>query len=85
MSIAEWRVRGEGLGPLSPQHYGQAFKVLVEADKLSKDLGSRMAVNVLFHGASIHDHSLVHVDMIRGIVSGRLGDFEAFVAWALAG
>ena len=73
----------EGRGGGIPQTSRDAFRLLVEAGELPADLGERMQRMVGFRNVAVHDYQAVSLPIVRAIVAGHLGDFEAFVAWAL--
>jgi uncharacterized protein YutE (UPF0331/DUF86 family) len=36
-----------------------------------------------YQNVAVHDYQALHLEVVRAIVEERLGDFEAFTAWAL--
>ena len=76
------RARTGGLGV--PQTSRDAFRLLVESGSLAADLGDRMQRMVGFRNVAVHDYQALSVPILQLIVASHLGDFEAFVAWALA-
>lgn len=83
IDLAMRRARTGGLGV--PQTSRDAFHLLTEAGTLDAGLGERMQKMVGFRNVAVHDYQALSLPIVRSIVSERLGDFEAFVAWALAG
>ena len=83
IDLAMRRARTDGLGV--PQTSRDAFRLLVESGSLAGDLGDRMQRMVGFRNVAVHDYQALSVPILRSIVASHLGDFEAFVAWALAG
>ena len=81
IDLAMRRARAAGAGV--PQTSRDAFRLLAEADLLPADLGERMQRMVGFRNVAVHDYQALSLPIVRSIVAGRLGDFEAFVAWAL--
>ena len=77
------RARAGGLGV--PQTSRDAFGLLVASGSLPADLGDRMQRMVGFRNVAVHDDHALSVPILRAAVADHLGDFEAFVAWALAG
>ena len=73
----------EGRGGGISQTSRDAFRLLVEAGDLPADLGERMQRMVGFRNVAVHDYQAVSLPIVRSIVAGHLGDFEAFVRWAL--
>ena len=82
IDLAMRRARAAGLGV--PQTSRDAFGLLAEAGSLPADLGERMQRMVGFRNVAVHDYQALSVPILRAIVADHLGDFEAFVAWALA-
>ena len=90
IDLAMRRARTGGLGV--PQTSRDAFRLLVESGSLAADLGDRMQRMVGFRNVAVHDtpagdgaaSQALSVPILQSIVASHLGDFEAFVAWALA-
>jgi uncharacterized protein YutE (UPF0331/DUF86 family) len=90
-------VRAQGLG--LPQQGRDAFLLLARDGGLPADLADRLVrmvgfrnlavhdyQNVAVHdyqNVAVHDYQALHLEVVRAIVEERLGDFEAFTAWAL--
>ena len=68
-----------------PQDSRDAFRLLVDGAGLPPDLGERMQRMVGFRNVAVHDDQAVSLPIVRSIIAGDLGDFEAFVRWALRG
>ena len=68
-----------------PQDSRDAFRLLVDGAGLPADLGDRMQRMVGFRNVAVHDYQAVSLPIVRSIVADDLGDFEAFVQWALRG
>ena len=83
IDLAMRRARTDGLGV--PQTSRDAFRLLTEAGALPADLGERMQRMVGFRNVAVHDYQALSVPILKAIVAGHLGDFQAFVSWALAG
>jgi uncharacterized protein YutE (UPF0331/DUF86 family) len=73
------RVRGLGV----PQESRDAFRMLVDAGVLEAGLGERMMRMVGFRTIAVHDYQAISRPILQAIVEHRLGDFEAWGAWAL--
>ena len=82
IDIAMRRARAGGLGV--PQTSRDAFGLLVTSASLPADLGDRMQRMVGFRNVAVHDYQALSVPILKAVVADHLGDFEAFVAWALA-
>ena len=82
IDLAMRRARTGGLGV--PQDSRDAFGLLVEAGALPADLGAQMQRMVGFRNVAVHDYQAMSLPIVRAIVERHLGDFEAFVRWALA-
>ena len=72
----------EGRGGI-PQDSRDAFRLLVESGTLPAPLGERMQRMVGFRNVAVHDYQAVSLPILRSILADHLGDFEAFVRWAL--
>ena len=83
IDLAMHRARDVGAGV--PQTSRDAFRLLVEAGDLPPDLGDRMQRMVGFRNVAVHDYQAVSLPILQAIIAGHLGDFEAFVRWALRG
>ena len=81
IDLAMRRARTGGLGV--PQDSRDAFRLLVGAGALPPDLGARMQRMVGFRNVAVHDYQAMSLPIVRAIVEHHLGDFEAFVRWAL--
>ena len=89
IDLAMRRARLAGLGV--PQTSREAFALLVEGAGLPADLGDRMQRMVGFRNVAVHDtpvgdgvaNQALSLPVLRAIVADHLGEFEAFVAWAL--
>ncbi len=81
IDLAMRRARADGLGV--PQDSRDAFRLLMDAGSLPTSLGTQMQKMVGFRDVAVHDYQALSLPIVRSIVAERLGDFEAFVAWAL--
>ena len=61
-----------------PQTSRESFDLLRSADILPERLSQRMKNMVGFRNIAVHSYARLSFDVIRGIVEGELGDFEAF-------
>lgn len=82
IDLAMHRARVDGLG--IPQESRDAFRMLVASGGLPDALGAQMQRMVGFRNVAVHDYQALSLPVLRAIVTGHLGDFEAFVAWALS-
>lgn len=83
IDLAMRRVRTAGLGV--PQDSRDAFRLLTEAGALPADLAERMQKMVGFRNVAVHEYQALSLPILRAVVADHLGEFEAFVRWALAG
>jgi len=81
IDLAMHLVRRGGLG--LPQESREAFFLLARGAGLPADLANRLGRMVGFRNVAVHDYQAIRLEVVRAIVEERLGDFEAFVAWAL--
>ena len=79
LAMRRARVGGAGV----PQTSRDAFRLLVESGDLAAPLGEQMQRMVGFRNVAVHDYQAVSLPILRAIVADHLGDFEAFVRWAL--
>ena len=82
IDLAMRRCRTGGLGV--PQDSRDAFRLLVEAGRLPAGLGDQMQRMVGFRTVAVHDYRALSLPVLRAVVAGHLGEFEAFARWALA-
>jgi len=83
-------VRRGGLG--LPQQSRDALQLLVDkghlppglAEALMRMVGFRNCLPRTRSRVAVQDHQALNLAVVRAIVEGRLGDFEAFAAWAIA-
>ena len=83
IDLAMRRARTDGVGV--PQTSRDAFRLLTKANALDAELSERMQKMVGFSNVAVHDYQALSLPIVRSIVAERLGDFEAFVDWALRG
>lgn len=81
IDIAMHLVRREHLG--LPQQSRDAFALLAEGADLDPALAEAMQRMVGFRNVAIHDYQNLDLAIVRAIVAHRLGDLEAFTAWAV--
>ena len=81
IDLAMRTARTGGVGV--PQDSRDAFRLLVDGAGLPTDLGERMQRMVGFRNIAVHDYQAVSLPIVRSIIADHLGDFEAFVRWAL--
>ena len=68
------RVRRCGI----PQETRESFEMLRDAGLLHADLAARMARMVGFRNVAVHDYRKLDLQIVKSIVTDRLGDFLAF-------
>jgi len=62
-----------------PQESRDAFRLIEEAGLLTKELSNQMQKMVGFRNVAIHDYRKLSLEILRSILSNRLGDFRNFV------
>jgi uncharacterized protein YutE (UPF0331/DUF86 family) len=62
-----------------PQESRDAFRLIEEAGVLTKELSNQMQKMVGFGNVAIHDYRKLSLEILRSILSNRLGDFRNFV------
>ena len=66
-----------------PQESRQAFELLRDARLIDAELATRMARMVGFRNVAVHDYQRLNLDIVKAIVTERLGDFQEFARRAL--
>ncbi len=66
-----------------PQESRHAFELLRDAGLLDGELAARMARMVGFRNVAVHDYQRLNLDVVKSIVTERLGDFQDFARRAL--
>lgn len=67
-----------------PQESRDAFRLLEEAGLLTKELSAEMQKMVGFRNVAVHDYRKLSLDIVRSILSHRLGDFRDYVRTILS-
>ena len=62
-----------------PQESRDAFRLLEEAGLLTKGLSTEMQKMVGFGNVAVHNYRNLSMEILRSILSNRLGDFRDFV------
>lgn len=62
-----------------PQESRDAFRLIEEAGLLTKELSTQMQKMVGFRNVAIHDYRKLSLEILRSILSNRLGDFRDYV------
>lgn len=78
IDLAMHVVRERGLG--LPGDSREAFSLLEHNGLLADDLAARMRAMVGFRNVAVHDYRNLSLEVVRGILEERLGDFREFVA-----
>lgn len=73
------RIRRLGI----PTESRQAFEFLIKAGQLDETLGGRLIAMVGFRNVVVHNYQELDLDILRGILTGRLDDLRAFAALLL--
>ncbi len=60
-----------------PQESRQAFALLEQAGAIDTELSVRLQGMVGFRNVAVHDYRRIELAILAGILSERLGDFEA--------
>lgn len=79
LAMALVRARHLGL----PQESRHAFELLRDAGLIEGELATRMARMVGFRNVAVHDYQRLNLDIVKAIVTERLGDFRDFARRAL--
>jgi uncharacterized protein YutE (UPF0331/DUF86 family) len=82
INLAMHLVRTRHLG--IPQETRQAFELLRDAELIAPDVAERMARMDGFRNVAVHDYRRLDLEIVKGIVTGHLGDFLVFAERALA-
>ncbi|MBX3130773.1 MAG: DUF86 domain-containing protein [Polyangiaceae bacterium] len=62
-----------------PRTNQELFSLLTAAGWLSPDLAAKMRAAVGFRNVLVHGYTVVDLDILRDVVTHRLGDLESFV------
>ena len=62
-----------------PQESRDAFRLLEEAGLLTGDLSTEMQKMVGFRNVAVHNYRNLSMEILRSILSSRLGDFRDYV------
>lgn len=62
-----------------PQESRDAFRLLEEAGLLTRELSAEMQKMVGFRNVAVHNYRKLSMEILRSILSGRLGDFRDYV------
>lgn len=81
IDLAMYLVRREGLG--LPQQSRDAFTLLAGGGGLDPALAEAMQRMVGFRNVAVHDYRTLDAAIVRAVATDRLGDLEAFAAWAV--
>lgn len=71
-------VRRQRLG--IPQQSRDAFRIMREAELLQEELAMRMQAMVGFRNVAVHNYQALSIEILRSILTCRLGDFRDFAA-----
>jgi uncharacterized protein YutE (UPF0331/DUF86 family) len=61
-----------------PQESREAFALLERDGRLDPDLSREMQAMVGFRNVAVHDYQKLNLEVVRGILEGRLDDFREF-------
>ena len=67
-----------------PQESRDAFRLLEEAGLLTKELSTEMQKRVGFRNVAVHNYRTLSMEILRSILSHRLGDFRDYVRMIIA-
>jgi uncharacterized protein YutE (UPF0331/DUF86 family) len=81
IDLAMHLVRVHRLG--APKESRDAFRLLLEAGHLDRELGERLMRMVGFRNIAVHNYRDLDLDIVHSIVTERLGDFLEFARIAL--
>lgn len=73
IDLAMHLVRTHRLG--IPQESRDAFRLLLEAGHLDRELGERLMRMVGFRNIAVHNYRELDLDIVQSIITERLGDF----------
>ncbi len=76
IDLAAHVVASEGYG--IPQDLKDNFSLLSNAGVLSQDLSTRMQKMVGFRNVAVHEYQSLNQDILKNILTTRLGDLEEF-------
>ncbi len=76
IDLAAHVVASEGYG--IPQDLKDSFSLLRNAGVISPDLSSRMQKMVGFRNIAVHEYQSLNLDILKNILTTRLGDLEEF-------
>ena len=62
-----------------PQESRDAFRLLEEAGLLTSELSTEMQKMVGFRNVAVHNYRKLSMEILRSILSSRLGDFRDYV------
>jgi uncharacterized protein YutE (UPF0331/DUF86 family) len=62
-----------------PQESRDAFRLLEEAGLLTRELSAEMQKLVGFRNVAVHNYRKLSMEILRSILSSRLGDFRDYV------
>ena len=62
-----------------PQESRDAFRLLEEAGLLTRELSTEMQKMVGFKNVAVHNYRKLSMEILRSILSSRLGDFRDYV------
>lgn len=61
-----------------PQTMGETFERLVEAGRITPDLGLRLRRAVGFRNLALHNYDPINGSIVHAIATKNIGDFDAF-------
>ena len=76
VDLAAHVVASEGYG--IPQDLKDSFGLLMNAGVISADLSTRMQKMVGFRNIAVHEYQSLNLDILKNILTTRLGDLEEF-------
>jgi len=76
IDLAMHAVRKRELG--LPQESRDAFDLLEAAGLLDRELAHRMKRMVGFRNVAVHDYTSLNLEVVKAIITNRLGDFTSF-------